>query len=269
VLDLGDFAHQRRNVGDRFFGRWFEIDAFEKPFQLLRTQRRQDDLAECGAMGRPYHTDAVGQLKCAGAAGAGDHHHGIAHSHSKMATFAGFARKVLKHRRRDIHHLDFVERARRQRKQRPADAVALGILFLADIAERHHCLGKMKRGGVVQSDQLAQVCQSDPVTMTRDFLEDGEGTAERLNPTAALAVVGVVIDIGLRRSHQLGDRSLARACWLLIGLWLGTRSHRSHLHATVPHSIRPSERLNSALIIPFRVDVEHTTISIDVQYYEK
>ena len=81
-------------------------------------------------MRRAHHADAVGQLERAGPAGAGDHDDGIAHAHGKMAAFAGLARQIFQDRRRQIDHLDFVERAGRERKQRPADAVALGIALL-------------------------------------------------------------------------------------------------------------------------------------------
>ena len=99
--------------------------------------------------------------------------------------------------RRDIDHLDFVERAGGQRKQRPADAVALGILLLAQIAQRHHRLGEMERGGIVQADQLAQFGKPDAFAVTRDLFEDRKGAAERLHADP-LPVLGVVVDIALR-----------------------------------------------------------------------
>ena len=43
-----------------------------------------------------------------------------------------------------LDHLDLVERAGGERKQRPADAVALGVLQLPHIAERHHGLDQME-----------------------------------------------------------------------------------------------------------------------------
>ena len=89
------------------------------------------------------------------------------------------------HRGRDIHHLDLVERARGQREQRPADAVALGVFLLAQVAERHHGLGEMERGGIVQADQLAQVGEPDAVAVARDLLEDRKGAAERLDADRA------------------------------------------------------------------------------------
>ena len=87
-------------------------------------------------MCRPYHADAVGELERAGAAGAGDNDDGIAHSHRKMPALAGFPREIFQHGRREIDHLDFIERAGGERKQRPADAVTLGIPLLPHIAQR-------------------------------------------------------------------------------------------------------------------------------------
>ena len=158
-------------------------------------------------MRRTHDADAVGQLKRPGSAGAGDHHHGVAHAHREVAAFTGLRRQVLEQRRGDARHLDLVQRARGQRKQRPADAVTLGFPFLADIAKRHHGLGEMERGGVVQAHTFAQVGQSDAVAVARDFLEDGKSAAERLHPDA-LPVAGV--DIGLRRFHQAGQDSWRR-----------------------------------------------------------
>ena len=211
-------------LGDRLLGRRLQFGALEEALQLIGTQRRQDDLAERGAMRRPHHADAVGQLKCAGPAGAGDHHHGIAHSHREMAAFAGFPRQILQHRRREIHHLDLVERAGRQREQRPADAVALGILFLADIAERHHGLGEMERGGVVQADQLAEIGKPDAFAVTRDLFEDRKRAAERLHADP-LPVLGVVVDIGLLGCTSRAIAVLRGACRLVAGLRLGARFH--------------------------------------------
>ena len=85
-------------------------------------------------------------------------------------------------------------------------------------------LRKVERGGIVQADQLAQFRQSDAFAVTRDLLEDRKGAAERLDADP-LPVVGVVVDIVLRRLHQLGDGGLARTGRLLGGLLLGTRSH--------------------------------------------
>ena len=219
------------DVGDRLLGRRLQLDAFEKALQLIGAQRGEDDLAERGAMRRPHHADAVGQLKRAGAAGAGDHDDGVAHSHRKMAAFAGFPRQLLEHRGRDIDHLDFVERAGGQRKQRPADAVALGILFLAQIAQRHHGLGEMEGGGIVQADQLAQFGKPDAFAVTRDLFEDRKGAAERLHADP-LPVVGVVVDIGCGGCTSLAIAVLRGAAGfsLVFGL---VRAATVNLHASL------------------------------------
>src|SRR5229473_8717497 len=107
----------------------------------------------------------------------------------------------------------------------------------------------MEGGGVMQVDQLAQVCEPDTFAVTRVLFENGEGAAERLNADP-LAIVGVVVDIALRRLHQLGDGGLARAGRLLTGLLLGTRSHRISLHATVP---------NCAVALSLAAAAVHTT----------
>ena len=98
----------------------------------------------------------------------------------------------------------------------------------------------------MQVHQLAEVGEANTFAVTRDLLEDGEGAAERLDADP-LAVIGVVVDVGLRRLHQLGDGGLARTGRLLAGLWCCTRSHRISLHATVPNCIRPSRALDSAM----------------------
>ena len=202
-------------------------------------------------MGRPHHADAVGQLKRAGAAGAGDHDDGVAHPHREMGAFSGFPRQLLEDRGRDIDHLDFVERAGGQRKQRPADAVALGILFLAQIAQRHHGLGEVEGGGIVQADQLAQFRKPDALAVTRDLLEDRKGAAERLHADP-LPVVGVVVDIVvLRRLHQLGDGGLARswpASQLVFCLVRGPTG--LSLHATKPNLLTLSLAAAAASIQP-------------------
>ena len=75
----------------------------------------------------------------------------------------------------------------------------------------------------MQADQLAQFRKSDPFAVARDLLEDRKGAAERLDADA-LPVVGVVVDIALRRRYQPGDSGLARPP-ASRGLWLGARSH--------------------------------------------
>src|SRR5262249_46586577 len=200
-----------------------ELDAREEALQLVGTQRREDDLAERGAVRRAHHADAIGQLERAGPAGAGDHHHGVAHAYREMAALAGLLRQLLEHRRRNIDHLAPVEAARREREQRPADPVALRVLLLADVAERNQRLGEMERGRRVQADPLAQLGEADAVAVARDLLEDAEGTAERLHADA-LAILGVVVDIGSRCLDQPGD--LGPGGRLVGGLGLGSRSHR-------------------------------------------
>ena len=122
-----------------------------------------------------------------------------------MAALAGLPRQIFKHRRREIDHLDLVERARRERKQRPADAVALGVLFLPDIAERHHGLGEMKRRGIVQADEPAQIGKPDPVAMPRHRFENAESAAERLDADA-LPVLDVLVGGPGRRDQPGGFR---------------------------------------------------------------
>ena len=67
----------------------------------------------------------------------------------------------------------------------------------------------MERGRVVQADLLAQVGKADPVAVARDLLQDCEGASERLHADA-LAVLGLVVDVGLR-GHQPGDLRLVGA----------------------------------------------------------
>ena len=61
--------------------------------------------------------------------------------------------------------------------------------------------------------------------MARDLLEDGEGAAERLYADA-LAILGVVVDIGLRRLDQPGD-----------GWFLNRLSFVRDLTRLSPHSL--------------------------------
>src|SRR5215813_8103262 len=44
--DLRELAQQGRHLGDRILGRWLELDALQKTFELIVAQRRQDHLAE-------------------------------------------------------------------------------------------------------------------------------------------------------------------------------------------------------------------------------
>ena len=199
-------------------------------------------------MRRPHHADAVGELERAGAAGAGDNDDGIAHAHRKMAAFAGFPRQIFQHRRREIDHLDFVERAGGERKQRPADAVALGIALLPHIAERDHRLGEMEGGGIVQADELAEFGEPDALAVTRDFLEDRKRAPERLH-AAALAVLGVVVDVGRARLHQPRDRRLAWSGGLVArsSAWFAiSRNQVSTMDG--PNSISLSSPMNSMML---------------------
>ena len=204
--DFVDLAQQHRYFGNRLLGRRLQLHAAEEMRQLVGLQRGEDRLSECSAVGRADDADPVGQLEGARTARAGNHHHDVAHADGEMAAFAGIARQLFEHRRREVHHLDFVERAGGQCKQRSADAVTLGVFFLANIAKRHHRLGEMKRGGVVQPHPLAQIRQPNSFAVARDFLEDREGASERLNADA-LAVLDVVAELGPRRLHKAGDRS--------------------------------------------------------------
>ena len=190
-------------------------------------------------MRRPHHADAVGELERAGAAGAGDNDDGIAHAHGKMAAFAGFPRQILQHRRCEIDHLDFVERAGGERKQRPADAVALGIALLPHVAQRDHRLREVERGGVVQADELAEFGKTNALAVPRDLLEDRKRAAERLH-AAALAVLGVVVDVGRARLHQPRNRRLAwtwrasrsASAWFAISR-IGSPRGRAELYQAV------------------------------------
>jgi hypothetical protein len=164
-------------------------------------------------MRRTHHADAVGQLERAGGTGARDHDHRIPHAYREMAALAGLARKVLEHRRRQVHHLDLVERAGGEREQRPSDAIALGVLLLPDVAERHHGLDQMERGRVVQADPLAQFREADAFAMARDLLQNAEGTAERLH-TDPLPVLGVIVDVA--GCDQPGDACIGRRLCLRL-----------------------------------------------------
>ena len=169
--------------------------------------------------------------------------------------------------RGEIDHLDFIERAGGERKQRPADAVTLGIALLPHVAQRDHRFGEMERGGIVQADELAEFGKPNALAVTRDFLEDRKRAPERLH-AAALAVLGVVVDVGRARLHQPCDRRLAWRGGLVARLRLGSRFHGSGLHEDGPNSIRPSSAMNS-MMLRSRAYASYTTIAIDVQYYEK
>ena len=105
-------------------------------------------------MRRAHRACAVDQLEGAGAAGARQHDDGVAHAHGKMRALAGLAREVLEDRRGEADHFHFVERAGGEREQRPADAVAFGVLHLPHVAEHDERPYQMESGGIVQTDAL-------------------------------------------------------------------------------------------------------------------
>src|SRR5882724_11455528 len=76
----------------------------------------------------------------------------------------------------------------------------------------------------MQADQLAEVRKADAFAVTGDFLDDRKGAAQRLH-AAARALLGLVVDIGLARLHQLRDRDLAWRGLLVARLQLGARFH--------------------------------------------
>ena len=139
------------------------------------------------------------------------------------------------------HHLDFVERARGQREQRAADAVALGILQLAHIAERDHGFHQMEGGGIVQADALGQFRKPDAVAVARDFLDDGETAADRLHAAAARGLRpgrAQVADIG-----AAGPRRLEAG-----GLFFDSRGHLACLPIGSARSGGRSGSPNSAFL---------------------
>ena len=74
-----------------------------------------------------------------------------------MAALAGGAGQALQHRRREAHELDLVERAHRQAEEPAADPVALGVLRLLDISQRHHGPHQVESRAVVEADALAEL----------------------------------------------------------------------------------------------------------------
>ena len=185
-----ELAAQRLDVGYRPRRERLELGAGEEPLALRIPERGEDDLAKRGAMGGTYNSDAVGELECASAAGAGDDDHGITHAHAEMARLAGLARQVLEDRGGEAHHLDIVESTGGEREQGPADAVAL-VLQLAHVAEPDHGSHQMEGGAAVQADVLRKLGEAQPVAVARDGLEDGEGAAERLHTAAARHPAGL------------------------------------------------------------------------------
>src|SRR5882757_6247207 len=100
----------------------------------------------------------------------------------------------------------------------------------------------------MQAHQLAEFGEPDALAVTRDFFQDRERTPERLH-AAALAVLGVVVDVGLSRLHQAGDRRLAWTGRLVAGLQLGARCHGiSSPHGREFYSHRPRPSMRDALL---------------------
>src|SRR5258706_15782383 len=101
-----------------------------------------------------------------------------------MAALAGGARQALEHGRREADQLNLAEGARRQRKEPTADAVALGVLRLLDVAERHHGPHQVESRAVVQADALAELGEADALAVARDLLKNREGPLQRLDAAA-------------------------------------------------------------------------------------
>src|SRR6266540_1622431 len=210
--DFLDLAPQPIRLNDGLRRERVQLGSLEMALKLIRLERGKNHLAKRGAMRGPNNAHAIGHLECTGTAGTGEDDDGRPHPHCEVAAFAGLAGKLLQDRRREAHHLDLVEGARRKREQRSADAIALGVLHLADIAERHHRLDEVKSGAVVQTDPLAQCRKPDPFAVVRHLLENCEGALDRLH-AAALAVVEIKFCSGIvigPRGREVG--SLCRSC---------------------------------------------------------
>jgi hypothetical protein len=78
------------------------------------------------------------------------------------------------------------------------------LLDLPQIAEEDHRLRQMKRRAVVQANPLAEIGKPNSVPMARHFLEDCEGTSDRLN-SAACRLACVLVDTAPRMFHKTGD----------------------------------------------------------------
>src|SRR5271154_2255263 len=141
-------------------------------------------------MRRAHDAYLIRHLEHAGSEGAGKHDDVAAGAHREMAAFAGLACQLLKHRGREAHQLDLVQRTGGEREQVTPDSVALGIPHLLDIAERSHRLDEMEGRAVVQPDALAELGEADAFRVARDLLEQPEGALERLDtaPFAAWLV---------------------------------------------------------------------------------
>ena len=148
----------------------------------------------------------------------------------------------------EIDHLDLIERAGGERKQRPSDAVALGIALLADVAERDHRLGEMEGCGIVQADQLAQVGKANALAVTRDFFQDRKTRARATARRRAGGPRRRRRWSACARLHQPCDRRLA---------WTGGASRSASAWFAVisrivsprdgPNCIRPSSAMNSMM----------------------
>ena len=256
-----------RNVGDRLLGRWFQVDAFKETLELIGAKRGQDDLAERSAMRRSHHADAVGQLKRAGPAGAGDHHDRVAHAHREMAAFAGFPRQVLQHRRGDIDHLDLVERAGGERKQRPADAIALGVAAPGACSP---ATPSSWRDGRWWSCAGRPACSVPQGQCLRGDARSPRGSQRRGRATARRRAAGLRPRRrywARSRLHQLRDR---RPCadwrgFSLASAWCALSISGLHGGAGL-YQANTCKGIGSAAVAETG---QHTTIAIDVQYYGK
>src|SRR5271154_3064904 len=132
-------------------------------------------------MRRAHDAYLIRHLEHAGSEGAGKHDDVAAGAHREMAAFAGLACQLLKHRGREAHQLDLVQRPGGEREQVTPDSVALGIPHLLDIAERSHRLDEMEGRAVVQPDALAELGEADALRVARDLLEQPESPLERLD----------------------------------------------------------------------------------------
>jgi hypothetical protein len=66
----------------------------------------------------------------------------------------------------------------------------------------------MEGGGIVQADQPAEIGKADAFAVPRDFFENRKCATQRLD-AAALAIIGVIVDVALRGLYQPRDTGLA------------------------------------------------------------
>src|SRR5260370_34693879 len=135
-------------------------------------------------MGGTDDADAVRERELAAPGGLGEHHDVIAGGDREVAALAGGAGQALEHWCGEADQLDLVEGACRQRKDPPADAVALGVLGLLDVAERDHGPHQVESRAVVQADALAELGEADAIVVARDLLQDRERPLQRLDAAA-------------------------------------------------------------------------------------